>query len=164
VTADGSLTIRPARPGEAGLVLAFVRELAEYEKLTHTVVATEAVLDAVLFAEQPRVFCEFAEWNGEVVGFAVWLLDYSTFTGRHGIYLEDLFVRPAYRGKGIGKALMIHLARRCVENGWARFQWSVLDWNTPSIDFYKSLGAVLMDEWTVARVSGDALAQLARRM
>ena len=106
-----SLSIRAARPGEASLVLQFVRELAEYEKLSHTVAATEAILNDVLFADQPRVFCEFAEWDGEVVGFAVWLLDYSTFTGRHGIYLEDLFVRPAHRGKGIGKALMIHLAR-----------------------------------------------------
>ena len=163
MTADGSLNIRPARPGEAGLVLAFVRELAEYEKLTHTVVATEAVLDAVLFAEQPRVFCEFAEWNGEAVGFAVWLFDYSTFTGRHGIYLEDLFVRPAHRGKGIGKALMIHLARQAVARGANNFQWSVLNWNTPSIDFYKSLGAAPLDGWTIYRVGGDALARLAAR-
>lgn len=160
---DGSLTIRPARAGEAGLVLQFVRELAEYEKLGHTVEATEAILDAVLFADQPRVFCEFAEWNGEVVGFAVWLFDYSTFTGRHGIYLEDLFVRPAHRGKGIGKALMVHLARECVARGATNFQWSVLNWNTPSIDFYKSLGAVPLDEWSICRVSGDALKRLAER-
>jgi GNAT superfamily N-acetyltransferase len=156
------LSIRPARPGEAALVLSFVRELAAYEKLTHEVDATEAMLDAALFGANPRVFCDIAEWDGEAVGFAVWFLNFSTFSGRSGIYLEDLFVRPAYRGKGIGKALMAHLAKRCVAEGWARLQWSVLDWNTPSIDFYKSLGGVLLDEWTVVRVSGDALARLAK--
>ena len=157
------LSIRSARPGEAALVLGFVRELADYEKLTHEVDATEASLDAVLFGENPRVFCDFAEWNGEAVGFALWFLNYSSFRGRHGIYLEDLFVRLEHRGKGIGKALMIHLAKRCVAEGWARQQWSVLDWNTPSIEFYKSLGGVLLDEWTVVRVSGDALEQLAQK-
>jgi GNAT superfamily N-acetyltransferase len=162
VTAEGSLTIRPARPGEAALVLQFVRELAEYEKLTHEVHATEAMIDAALFGENRRVFCDFAEWDGLPVGFALWFLDFSTFSGRSGIYLEDLFVRPEHRGRGIGKALMVHLARKCVANGWARFQWSVLDWNTPSIAFYESLGARLMDEWTVARVSGDALDRLAQ--
>jgi GNAT superfamily N-acetyltransferase len=162
VTAGGSLTIRPARPGEAALVLQFVRELAEYEKLTHEVHATEAMIDAALFGENRRVFCDFAEWDGLPVGFALWFLDFSTFSGRSGIYLEDLFVRPEHRGRGIGKALMVHLARKCVANGWARFQWSVLDWNTPSIAFYESLGARLMDEWTVARVSGDALDRLAQ--
>ena len=158
----GSLTIRPARPGEAALVLQFVRELAAYEKLTHEVHATEAMIDGALFGAHARVFCDFAEWDGVPVGFALWFLDFSTFSGRSGVYLEDLFVRPAYRGRGIGKALMVHLARRCVANGWARFQWSVLDWNTPSIAFYTSLGARLMDEWTVARVSGDALERLAK--
>ena len=157
------LSIRPARPGEAGLVLKFVRELAEYEKLTHEVAATEAMLDTALFGEPRRVSCDFAEWDGEVVGFALWFLNFSTFSGRAGIYLEDLFVRPAHRGKGIGKALMIHLARKCRENGWDHFQWAVLDWNAPSIDFYKSLGAVLLDDWTVCRVSGAALTRLARR-
>jgi GNAT superfamily N-acetyltransferase len=158
-----TLVIRPARPGEAALALQFVRELAEYEKLLHDAVATEAMIDEALFGENPRVFCDFAEWGGAPVGFALWFLNFSTFSGKAGIYLEDLFVRPSHRGKGIGKALMVHLARRCIDNGWARFQWSVLDWNTPSIDFYKSLGAVLMDEWTVVRVSGEALARLAER-
>ncbi len=162
MTAGGSLTIRPARPGEAALVLQFVRELAEYEKLAHEVHATEAMIDAALFGENRRVFCDFAEWDGLPVGFALWFLDFSTFSGRSGLYLEDLFVRPEHRGCGIGKALMVHLARKCVANGWTRFQWSVLDWNTPSIAFYESLGARLMDEWTVARVSGDALDRLAR--
>jgi GNAT superfamily N-acetyltransferase len=159
---DGSLAIRPARPGEASLVFQFVRELAEYEKLEHEVQATEAMIDAALFGEQPREFCDIAEWDGEPVGFAVWFLNFSTFSGRPGIYLEDIFVRPAFRGRGVGKALMVHLARKCVENGWARLQWSVLDWNTPSIEFYKSLGGVLLDEWTVVRVSGDALTRLAK--
>jgi GNAT superfamily N-acetyltransferase len=158
-----SLSIRSARPGDAGLVTQFVRELAEYEKLTHEVEATEAMIDAELFGPNPRVFCDIAEWNGEPVGNALWFLIFSTFTGRSGLYLEDLFVRPAFRGRGIGKALMVHLARRCVENGWARFEWSVLDWNAPSIAFYKSIGAQLKDEWTICRVSGDALSSLARK-
>jgi GNAT superfamily N-acetyltransferase len=158
-----TLSIRPARPGEAAVVLQFVRDLAEYEKLLHEAVATEAMIDAALFGASPHVFCDFAEWDGEVVGFALWFLNFSTFSGRSGIYLEDLFVRPAHRGKGIGKALMVHLAAKCVENGWARLQWSVLDWNTPSIDFYKSLGGILLDDWTVVRVSGDALRRLAQR-
>ena len=155
-----ALTIRPARPGEAPLVLQFVRELAGYEKLSHEVDATEAMTDAALFGAQPRAFCDFAEWDGAPVGFALWFLNYSSFRGRHGIYLEDIFVRPAYRGRGIGKALMVHLARRCATEGWTRFEWAVLDWNTPSIDFYKSLGAELKDEWTICRVSGQALAKL----
>jgi GNAT superfamily N-acetyltransferase len=158
-----SLSIRPARPGEAGLVLQFVRELAEYEKLTHEVEATETMIDAALFGPNPRVFCDIAEWDGEPVGNALWFLNFSTFSGRSGIYLEDLFVRPALRGRGIGKALMVHLARRCVAQGWARFEWSVLDWNAPSIAFYKSIGAQLKDEWTICRVSGAALAKLARK-
>jgi diamine N-acetyltransferase len=156
-----TLSIRPARPGEAGLVLQFIRELAEYEKLTDQCVATEAMIDAALFTPNPRVFCDIAEWNGEAVGFAFWFLNFSTFSGRPGLYLEDLFVRESHRGRSIGKALMIHLAKRCTENGWGHFQWAVLDWNTPSIDFYKSLGAQMLDEWTGVRVSGAALTRLA---
>ena len=157
-----SLTIRRARPDEAGLVLSLVRELAEYEKLLPEVEATEADIGEALFGSNPLLFCEIAEWNGEPVGFAVWFINFSTFSGRSGIYLEDLFVRPALRGKGIGKALLAYLARQCVANGWSRLQWSVLDWNTPSIEFYKSLGAVLMDEWTVCRIDGPALKALAQ--
>jgi GNAT superfamily N-acetyltransferase len=157
-----SLAIRRARKGEAGLVLALVRELAEYEKLLHEVEATESMLDTALFSENPRLFCEIAEWNGEPVGFAVWFVNFSTFSGRYGIYLEDLFVRLPFRGKGIGKALLAYLAHLCMQNGWSRLQWSVLDWNAPSIAFYKSLGAVMMDEWTVCRVTGPALASLAK--
>ena len=156
-----SLHIRRARPGEAGLVLSLVCELADYEKLRHEVEASEADIDAALFGANPRLFCDIAEWENEPVGFAVWFINFSTFSGRSGIYLEDLFVRPLQRGKGIGKALLTHLARECVENGWSRLQWSVLDWNTPSIEFYKSLGAVLMDEWTVCRLSGPPLTALA---
>ena len=157
-----SLSIRPARPGEAPLVLAFVRELAEYEKLAHEVDATEAMLDAALFGPHRPVFCDFAEWDGEPVGFALWFLNFSSFRGRNGIYLEDIFVRPAFRSRGIGKALLKHLAQRCVAEGWTRVEWAVLDWNTPSIDFYKSQGAVLADEWTICRVSGAALERLAQ--
>ena len=156
-----SLDVRRARTGEAGLVLSFIRELAEYEKLRHEVDATEATIEAALFDSHPRLFCEIAEWNGEPVGFAIWFINFSTFSGRSGIYLEDLFVRLAQRGKGIGKALLVHLASECVANGWSRLQWSVLDWNTPSIEFYISLGAVLMDEWTVCRIGGPALRALA---
>ena len=159
-----SLIIRRARPDEAGLVLSLVRELAEYEKLLHEVEATEAMIGEALFGSNVRLFCDIAEWNGEAAGLAVWFINFSTFSGRSGIYLEDLFVRPALRGKGIGKALLVHLARACVANGWSRLQWAVLDWNTPSIEFYKSLGAELMDEWTLCRVTGPALTALARGM
>jgi len=158
-----SLHIHRARRDQAGLVLSLIRELAEYEKLLHEVEATEVDIDAALFGDNPRLFCEIAEWNGEPVGFAVWFFNFSTFSGRSGIYLEDLFVRPAFRGKGIGKALLAYLARACVANGWSRLQWAVLDWNTPSIAFYKSLGAVLMDEWTMCRVTGPALTALAKK-
>jgi GNAT superfamily N-acetyltransferase len=157
-----SLIIRRARPDEAALVLSLVRELAEYEKLLHEVEATEADIADALFGGNPRLFCDIAEWNGEAAGFAVWFINFSTFSGRSGIYLEDLFVRPVQRGKGIGKALLSHLAQQCVANGWSRLQWSVLDWNTPSIEFYKSLGAVMLDEWTVCKVGGSALTALAQ--
>ena len=157
-----SLVIRRARSDEAGVVLLLVRELAEYEKLLHEVEATEAMIDAALFADNPRLFCEIACWEGEPVGFAVWFTNFSTFTGRPGIFLEDLFVRPAQRGRGIGKALLANLAAQCVANGWSRMQWSVLDWNAPSIAFYRSLGAALMDEWTTCRLEGPALNTLAQ--
>jgi diamine N-acetyltransferase len=156
-----SLTIRRARPEDSAEIFALICELADYEKLSHEVEATEAMISDALFTDHPRLYCEIAEWNGEVAGFAVWFLNCSTFAGRFGIYLEDLFVRPAYRGHGIGKALLAHLARTCVDKGWARLQWTVLDWNEPSIAFYKSLGAVMMDEWRLCRVSGPALDALA---
>jgi diamine N-acetyltransferase len=157
-----AVSIHRARPEESGLIFSLICELAEYEMLSHEVEATEAGIAAALFSDHPRLFCEIAEWNGEPVGFAVWFFNFSTFSGRAGIFLEDLFVRPAHRGKGIGKALLAYLAGLCVENGWSRLQWSVLDWNTPSIEFYKSLGAVMMEEWKLARLNGEALAQLAK--
>ncbi len=157
-----SIAIRPARPSDTALVFALVQELADYEKLTHEVDATaEAIADA-LFAPQPRLYCDVAEWNGEPAGFAVWFLNYSTFRGRHGLYLEDLYVRPAMRGHGIGKALMRRLAQHCVERRLARFDWAVLDWNAPSIAFYVSIGAKILGEWKLCRLSGAALASFAR--
>jgi len=156
-----SLVIAPAEPADAALVFSFVRELAEYEKLLHEVEATEEGLAGALFGATPRVFCDIARWNGEPAGFALWFYNYSTFRGRHGIYLEDLFVRPAFRGAGIGKALIRALAARCRDEGLARLEWWVLNWNAPSIAFYESLGAKPMDEWTVYRLSGDALERTA---
>jgi GNAT superfamily N-acetyltransferase len=155
-----TLSIRPARSGEAGLVLSFVKELAEYEKLLHEVVATEDEIAASLFGDNPRVFCDIAEWDGEPVGFALWFYTYSTFRGRHGIWLEDLFVRPGQRGRGIGKALMARLAQRCVADDLPRLAWWVLNWNEPSRVFYRSIGAKAQDEWTVKRLEGEALAKL----
>lgn len=156
-----SVNIRRVRASEAGLVLDFVRELAEYEKLSHEVEATEGMIADALFGSDPRLFCAIAEWNDEPVGFALWFLNFSTFSGRHGIYLEDLYVRPSHRGRGLGKALLVYLAKECVDNGWSRLQWAVLDWNAPSIAFYNSLGAVMLDDWTLCRVSGSALTRLA---
>jgi GNAT superfamily N-acetyltransferase len=155
-----TVAIRPVRPGEAGLVFTFVRELAAYERLLDTVVASEAMIDAALFGPNPRVFCEIAEWDGEPAGFALWFPNFSSFRGRHGLYLEDLFVRPAFRRRGIGRALFRHLARRCVDEGWTLFEWAVLNWNAPSIAFYKALGADLRQDWTVCRLGGGALARL----
>ena len=156
-----SITIRTAEPADTALVYALVRELAAYEKLTHEVDATPEHIAAVLFTAAPKVFCDIAEWNREPAGFALWFLNYSSFRGRYGIYLEDLFVRPAFRGKGLGKALMARLAKRCVAEGWTRFEWAVLDWNEPSIRFYRSIGAKVMDDWKICRLSGEALAQFA---
>ena len=156
-----SLSIRQAAPADSALIFSLVRELADYEKLTHEVAATERDIAAVLFAAEPRVFCDIAEWDGEPVGFALWFLNFSTFRGRHGIYLEDIFVRPAFRQKGIGKALLRRLAARCIDNGWARFEWAVLDWNEPSIQFYRSIGAQVMEQWKICRLSGEALDKFA---
>jgi GNAT superfamily N-acetyltransferase len=156
-----TLTLRAARPSEAGLVLSFVRELAEYERLAHQVDASEADIDQALFSARPRAFCDIAEWDGEPAGFALWFYNFSTFRGRHGIYLEDLFVRPVHRGRGIGRALLGRLAQRCMEEGLARLEWWVLDWNEPALAFYRSLGAEPMTDWTVQRVTGEALARLA---
>jgi GNAT superfamily N-acetyltransferase len=156
-----SLAIRPAAPADAALVLSFIRELAEYDRLAHEVVATEGDIAAALSGPKSRVFAEIAEWNGEPAGFALWFYNFSTFRGRNGIYLEDLFVRRSFRGCGIGRALLAHLAQRCIAEGLPRLEWWVLDWNEPALRFYRSLGALPMDEWTVQRVTGDALARLA---
>jgi GNAT superfamily N-acetyltransferase len=157
-----NLRIRVATANDASLVFAFIIALADYEKLADDVVTSEAEIAAALFGDRPRVFCDIAEWDGEPAGFALWFYNFSTFRGRHGIYLEDLFVKPDFRGKGLGKALLAHLAKRAVAQGCARVEWSVLDWNTPSIDFYKSLGAVPQDAWTGFRLTGEALEALAR--
>lgn len=156
-----SLEIRPARREDAAAIYALIGELADYEKLRHEVDATETDIADALFGANPRVFAEVAEWKGEVAGFSLWFYNYSTFRGRHGLYLEDLYVRPAFRGHGIGKALIISLAQRCVAEDLARFQWSVLDWNTPSIEFYKSLGAKMTPEWLGCRVEDEAIKKLA---
>ncbi|MFP9138083.1 GNAT family N-acetyltransferase [Devosia sp. XGJD_8] len=154
------LNIRPATPADAGLIIQLISALAEYEKLGHEAKASEADIVRDLFGADPKVFCEIAEWAGKPAGFTLWFYTYSTFQGRHGIWLEDLFVDPALRGKGIGKALLVNLARRCVAEGLGRFEWWVLDWNEPSIDFYKSQGGVMQDEWTKVRVDGEALLKL----
>jgi GNAT superfamily N-acetyltransferase len=158
-----SLTIRPAIPSDAALVFSLVRELAEYERLLHEVEATREEIAEALFGDRPKVFADIAEWQGEPAGFALWFYNFSTFRGRHGIYLEDLFVRPQLRGHGIGKALLETLAARCEQEALARLEWSVLNWNEPSIGFYRSLGAIAKDDWTVYRLSGAALARLGAR-
>jgi GNAT superfamily N-acetyltransferase len=152
--------IRAASPVDKQIVFELVQALAEYERLAHEVEATPEMLGEALFAENPRVFCDIAEAEGEAVGFALWFYTFSTFRGRHGIYLEDLFVRPERRSLGVGKALLRHLARRCVEEDLGRLEWSVLDWNEPAIVFYKSQGARLLDDWTMCRVEGAALLAL----
>jgi len=154
------LLIRSARPEESAIILRLIKDLAEYEKAPDQVEATESDLKATIFSKEPKVFCDVVEVDGEIVGMAIWFLNYSTWQGKHGIYLEDLFIKPEYRGRGYGKALLIHLAKLCEEKGYGRFQWWVLDWNSPAIDFYRSLGAEAMDEWTVYRVSGKALKDL----
>lgn len=144
-------------------ILQLVRELAEYERAPDEVRATEDDLRRSLFGSEPKVFAHVAEQDGEVVGFALWFLTYSTWLGTHGIYLEDLFVRPGARGGGHGKALLTELARIAVERGYGRVEWSVLNWNEPSIRFYEALGARPQDEWTVYRLTGDALRELGSR-
>lgn len=155
-----SVSIRLAALDDASLITAFVRELADYEKLAHEAVATPDDFAAALFGPNPRAFCDIAEVDGEPAGLALWFYTFSTFTGRHGIYLEDLYVRPAFRRQGAARALIAGLARRCVEERLGRLEWSVLKWNAPAIAFYESLGAVAMDGWTVYRTDGEALSRL----
>ena len=158
-----SLTIREAKPSDEAVILGFIKELAAYEKLEHEVTATPEDIARTIFAENPKAFSIIAEWDGAPVGFALYFFNYSTFLGKHGLYLEDLFVRESERGKGIGKALLARLATIAEENDCGRMEWWVLDWNTPSIEFYKSLGAEAMDDWTVFRLTGDALSDLAAK-
>jgi len=155
------IRIRRAETKDCALVYGLIRDLAVYEKLLDQVDATEAMIGDALFGENPRAFCEIVSWNGEDAGFALWFYNFSTFRGKHGLFLEDIFVNPDYRGWGLGKALLKHLAQRCVDEGLARFEWSVLDWNEPSIAFYKAMGAEMLDAWTGCRVSGAALTRLA---
>jgi GNAT superfamily N-acetyltransferase len=178
--------IRPAYPEDVPAILALVRDLAEYERALHHVEATVEQLDDALFGPDPQAYClvaehevaehevaehlvaehevaehEVAEQEGTVAGFAIWFLSFSTWLGRHGIYLEDLYVRPELRGLGYGRALLQELARVCVERGYGRLEWAVLDWNEPALGFYRSLGAETQEDWTVHRVRGDALRRLA---
>jgi GNAT superfamily N-acetyltransferase len=154
------LKIRPAKSEEVGEVLQLIQDLATYEKAPEQVEASKQDLLNTIFVKDPRVFCDLVEVDGQVAGMAIWFLNYSTWQAKHGIYLEDLFIKPEYRGRGYGKALLKHLAKICDEKGYGRLQWWVLDWNSPAIEFYKSFGAEAMDEWTVYRTSGQALKDL----
>lgn len=153
--------VRDIRPEDCAAVLALVKALARYERAEGAVEMTEANLRAALFGPAPKVFGLVCEDNGQVVGTAIYFFNFSTWTGRHGLYLEDLFVLPGHRGKGLGRDLLRALARRAIDAGCARLEWSVLDWNAPAIGFYLSLGATAMDDWTVFRLSGERLGQLA---
>ncbi len=153
--------IRPATPADAALIFGLIGELAEYERLTDEVKASEADIAAILFTPSPRAFCDIAELDGQAVGFALWFYSVSTFEGRHGLYLEDLFVRPEARGRGAGLALLRRLAQRCRDEDLARLEWAVLDWNELAINFYDALGATAKTEWITRRLSGEALISLA---
>jgi GNAT superfamily N-acetyltransferase len=157
------VTLRPARPGDVEQILAFIRELAAYEQLEHQVVATASELSGHLFGERPAAEVVIAELEGVPVGFALFFRNFSTFLGRPGLFLEDLYVRPEARSKGIGKALLVHLARLAVERGAGRLDWNVLDWNEPAIGFYQRLGATVLPDWRTCRLTGDALRALANR-
>ena len=155
------LRIRPAEAKDISLIVQFIRELAEYEKAPEQAVATEEDIRRDGFSANPKFRVVIAEWGGQAAGFALFFYNYSTWLGRAGLYLEDLFVRPEFRRKGIGKALLTYLANKAVEEGCGRFEWQVLDWNTPAVEFYRSLGAQVMEEWSTMRVSGEPLKILA---
>ena len=154
------LAVRPATPDDVALILALIRELAEFERALDEVHATEESLRATLFAESPAAFCHIAEYDGQAAGFALWFLNYSTWLGGHGLYLEDLYVREQFRGAGIGNALLGELAGICLERGYARLEWWVLDWN-PARGFYESIGATALTEWIPYRITGQSLRDLA---
>jgi GNAT superfamily N-acetyltransferase len=153
--------IRPARRDDVPAIYQLIRDLAAYERSLPEVTGTQQDLATALFGPQPAIFAHVADHGGQVAGFALWYLSYSTWQGKHGIYLEDLYVEPAHRRRGYGRRLLAELAALCVERGYGRLEWSVLDWNAPAIAFYASLGAIAMDEWTVHRVTGPALRALA---
>jgi GNAT superfamily N-acetyltransferase len=155
-------TIRSASRADAALILSFICEIAEYERLLHEVIVTEAMLEETLFGERPSAEALIGEMAGEPVCFTVFFHNFSTFMGRPGLYLEDLYVRPAWRGQGFGKTMLTYLAYLAKQRNCARFEWSVLDWNAPALKFYHALGAQAMDEWTVHRVTGEALDHLAQ--
>ena len=157
-----TLSLRRALPSDCGLILAMVRELAEFEKLGHQVDAVEADVANALFGPGAKTFCEIAEWDGAPAGQALWFNNFSTFRGRCGLYLEDLYVRPAFRGRGIGRALLARLAAVCAQNKWPRMDWAVLDWNQPAIDFYQALGAEVAPDWRLVRLEGAGLEALAK--
>ena len=159
-----AITIRPADVGDVGVILQFIRDLAKYEHLEHEVAATEGMLREALFGGRPYAEVVLACLNGEPVGFALFFHNFSTFLGRAGIYLEDLYVRPEARGHGVGRRLLTWLAATAVSRGCGRLEWAVLDWNEPSIRFYRNLGAVALDDWTTFRVTGPALTELAGPM
>lgn len=154
------MKIRPAKREEVGEVLQLIQDLATYEKAPDQVEASRDDLLNTIFAKEPRVFCDLVEVDGQIAGMAIWFLNYSTWQAKHGIYLEDLYIKPEFRAKGYGKALLKHLAQICDKEGYGRLQWWVLDWNSPAIEFYRSFGAEAMDEWTVYRTSGQALKDL----
>lgn len=156
-----TIVVRPARPADVQLVHAFILELADYEKLAHEALVSPVEVNAALFGEPARAYCDIAEADGEPVGFALWVYNFSTFVGRAGIWLEDLYVRPAARGRGAGKALLAHLARRCRDEKLGRLEWAVLNWNAPSIAFYDALDAQALTGWTTRRLAGGPLARLA---
>ncbi len=160
-TSISEFTIRPAIKRDVPLILSFIRELAEYEKLSHHVVASEAALERTLFGERPAAEVIIGEYRATPVAFALFFHTYSTFLAKPGMYLEDLFVKPDMRGKGFGKIMLSYLAHLARERDCGRFEWSVLDWNEPAIKVYRAIGAVPMDEWTVQRVEGEALVRLA---
>ncbi|MCZ2829610.1 GNAT family N-acetyltransferase [Modestobacter sp. VKM Ac-2986] len=156
------MSVRPVRPDDVPAVCRLVRELAAYERAEHEALMTDGQLHTALFGDSPALFGHVAETpDGEVAGFALWFLTFSTWRGTHGIHLEDLFVSPAHRGTGLGRELLRTLAAECVDRGFARLEWSVLDWNTPSIEFYRAAGALPMDGWSVFRLTDDALTRFA---
>ncbi|WP_228484748.1 GNAT family N-acetyltransferase [Microbacterium cremeum] len=158
--ADGAI-LRAARPGDEAGILARIQDLALYEREPDAVANTVDALSATLFGAQPRAFTHVVEREGRIAGIAIWFLTYSTWTGTHGIWLEDLYVEEASRSHGYGKALIASLAAECVERGYARLEWTVLDWNEPALQFYRSLGATPMSDWTTQRLAGDGVAALA---